>query len=276
MTVQSVEQVVLPTGVRLQYVEQGEPHGIPVLLLHGWSDSWRSFEPVLPYLPGDLRAIALTQRGHGDADRPQSGYVPRDLAADAVALLGVLDIERALVVGHSMGAWVAERIAVDWPERVRGLVLAGALGPVEGNPVATELFDEVLTFSDPIDPGFVAEFQRSTIARPLPDGQLEVFVAESLKMPARVWRATAAAFRDIDVYADAAAIAAPALVIWGDRDDITPRDEQDRLVAAIPQARLRVYEGTGHALHWEEPARFAADVAAFATGRPAANRAFAR
>ena len=62
-----VHSVELPTGVTLQYVEQGDPAGIPVLLLHGATDSWRSFEPVLPHLPSSIRAFALTQRGHGDA-----------------------------------------------------------------------------------------------------------------------------------------------------------------------------------------------------------------
>ncbi len=60
--------VELPSGIRLPYVAQGDPTGIPMLLLHGVTDSWRSFECVFPYLPRSIRAIAPTQRGHGDAD----------------------------------------------------------------------------------------------------------------------------------------------------------------------------------------------------------------
>ena len=66
----TTKTIVLPTGVTLPYVEQGDPDGVPVILLHGVTDSWRSFEPVLPHLPPSIRAFALTQRGHGDADRP--------------------------------------------------------------------------------------------------------------------------------------------------------------------------------------------------------------
>ena len=65
-----VEFVELPTGVTLQYVEQGDPTGVPVLLLHGVSDSWHSYEQVFPHLPEDIRAFALTLRGHGDSSRP--------------------------------------------------------------------------------------------------------------------------------------------------------------------------------------------------------------
>src|SRR5687768_16236662 len=115
--------------ISLPYAEQGARAGIPVLMLHGWSDYLRSFEPVFPHLPSAVRAIAATQRGHGDADRPAGGYSPSDLASDAIALLDSLGIERAVVVGHSMGAWVAQRIAIEHPERVDGVVLAGAIRP---------------------------------------------------------------------------------------------------------------------------------------------------
>jgi pimeloyl-ACP methyl ester carboxylesterase len=69
-----VESVGLPTGVTLQYVEQCDPTGVPVLLLHGFSDSWHSYKLLFPHLPGDIRAFALTQRGHGDSSRPGTGY----------------------------------------------------------------------------------------------------------------------------------------------------------------------------------------------------------
>jgi non-heme chloroperoxidase len=250
--------------IALPCVEQGDKDGIPVLMLHGWSDSWRSYEPVLPHLPRELRAIVPTQRGHGDAERPAEGYTPGDLASDAVALLDRLEVERAVVVGHSMGAWVAERVAIDHPDRVRGLVLAGAIGPVDANPVADELLREAAAFRDPVDPDWVRGFQIGTTERPLDPAQLDAFVEESLKLPARVWSAVAAGFPRGDLYGELAAIDVATAVLWGDCDSVGPREEQLRIAASIPGATLTVYEGTGHALHWEEPERFAADVAAFA------------
>jgi pimeloyl-ACP methyl ester carboxylesterase len=68
--------IELPGGPRLSYAAQGRPDGVPVVLLHGWSDSRRSFDPVLPHLPDTIRAIAVSQRGHGDSDHPAAGYGP--------------------------------------------------------------------------------------------------------------------------------------------------------------------------------------------------------
>src|SRR5688572_4155025 len=115
-----VKSVALSTGVTLPYVEQGDPSGVPVVLLHGVTDSWRSFEPVLPFLPGSIRAFALTQRGHGDADRPAADYRPSDMAADVAAFLTSQGLDSAVIVGHSMGSTVALQYALDYPERTRG------------------------------------------------------------------------------------------------------------------------------------------------------------
>jgi pimeloyl-ACP methyl ester carboxylesterase len=143
-------------------------------MLHGYSDSWRSFEHVMAHLPDDLRAIAVTQRGHGDAQRPAAGYTPREFADDAIATLDALGIERVVIVGHSMGSWIAERIAVDHPDRVLGVVLAGAVGQVGGNPDVAELVAAAQTFTDPVGEEFCREFQLSTLEQPLPEGQLDV------------------------------------------------------------------------------------------------------
>ena len=252
--------------MRLPYVEQGE--GTPVLLLHGLTDSWRSWEPVLGYLPETVRAIAVTQRGHGDAERPESGYQAEDYAADALELMDELGLDSAVVAGHSMGTYVAEQIAIERPERVSKLVLAGAPGPPAGNPVIVEVADAVAGLEDPIDPEFVREFQASTTERPLPPGRLDTFVAESLKLPARVWRAAFAGLLDMDLSAGLRRIEQPVLLVHGERDALVPREEQDWLLGTLPNACLLSFEGTGHAPHWEEPERFARELAAFA-GAPA-------
>ncbi|MDQ2651423.1 MAG: alpha/beta fold hydrolase, partial [Chloroflexota bacterium] len=84
----------LATGVTVPYVMQGEPLApwdVPLVFVHGLSDSWRSFEPVLRRMP-DQQAIALTQRGHGAATQPRLGYAATDFAADLVAFLNALRI----------------------------------------------------------------------------------------------------------------------------------------------------------------------------------------
>jgi non-heme chloroperoxidase len=255
----------LPRGLRLPYVEQGDPSGLPVLLLHGVTDSWRSYEPVLPHLPPRLRAFALTQRGHGDADRPATGYRAHDFAADAAAFLDFVGVESALVVGHSMGATNAQRFAIDFPQRTRGLVLAAPFHSFQRNAGVVEFFQSsIAPLRDPIDPAFAREFQASTLAQPIPSAFLELVVQESANVPAHVWRACFEGFLEDSCVAQLGRIQAPTLVLWGKLDAYCPRADQDALLAAIRGARLEVYEDAGHALHWEEPVRFAADLARFA------------
>lgn len=267
-----VKTVELPQRVRLQYVEQGDPSGLPMILLHGVSDSWHSFERVLPHLPPAIHAFAVTQRGHGDAERPATGYRTRDFAADVRALVDTLGLGPVVVVGHSMGSTNALRFAIDHPGRIRGLVLAGSFASYRGNPAATQLWESRISrLADPVDPAFVREFQESTLARAVPRAFLDTIVAESLKLPARVWRAAFEGFLEDD-FDGLDRIATPTLILWGDRDAICSRDDQRVLLGAIKGARLVVYEGAGHGLHWEEPERFAADLAAFAAALATAGR----
>jgi pimeloyl-ACP methyl ester carboxylesterase len=235
-----------------------------VLLLHGLTDSWRSFEPALRFLPDDLRVIALSQRGHGDAARLAGGYRTRDFAEDAAALLKALDAGPAIIVGHSMGSTNALRFAIDFPELTRGLVLLGSFAGYERNPVIRELWASVSQLTDPIDPGFALEFQRSTLAQPVPPDFLDVVVQESLKVPARIWRTALAGLMEDDFVREIDRIKTPTRILWGDHDALCPRSDQEALLRAIAGSQLVVYEGAGHALHWEEPERFAADLVDFA------------
>jgi pimeloyl-ACP methyl ester carboxylesterase len=236
-----------------------------MLLLHGVTDSWRSFEPVLPHLPPSIRAFALTQRGHGDAERPARGYRTRDFAADITAFADALGLASFIVVGHSMGSTHALRFAIDHPRRTRGLVLLGCFASYRSNAGLVEFAQSaVYPLTDPIDPRFAREFQESTLARPVPQAFLDTVVQESLKVPARVWRAAFEGLFEDDFADELHAVGAPTLLLWGERDALTPRQDQEVLLRRIPGARLRVYEGTGHGLHWEQPARFAAELAAFA------------
>jgi non-heme chloroperoxidase len=258
-----IQTVTLPNQVTLPYVEQGDPTGVPVLLLHGYTDSWRSFEGVLPHLPAALHVFALSQRGHGDAARPVAGYYPQDFAADLVGFMDTLRLGPAVVVGHSMGSHIAQRFALDYPARTLGLVLMASFTTMRGNPAVLELWETVAQLTEPVDAGFVREFQRSTLAQPVPPTLLDTVVQESLKVPARVWRAALDAFLEADFAGELYNITAPTLIVWGDQDAFLPRREQETLAALIPGAQLVVYPGAGHGFHWEEPARFAADLVAF-------------
>jgi non-heme chloroperoxidase len=260
-----IKTVRLSTGVTLPYVEQGDPAGVPLLLLHGITDSWRSFEGLLPLLPRSIRAFALSQRGHGDADRPEGGYRSRDFAADVAAFMDAVGLESAVIAGHSMGSFVAQRFAVDYPDRVRGLALMGSGATLHGSQEAIEFRNVVSNLQDPIDPEFVRDFQVSTLTRPVPEGLLDMAVSESLKVPARVWRASLDGMFDDDHSSELRQIAAPTVVLWGDGDSLFTRYSQEALLDGIAGAELVVYPGGGHGFHWEDPVPVAEDLTTFAS-----------
>ena len=252
--------------MELDYVEQGDPSGVPVVLLHGFLDSWRSFEPVLSRLPDSVHAFVLTQRGHGDAGRPASGYGVRDFADDLLAFMEVLRIEAAIIVGHSMGSGVAQRFALDYPDLTRGLVLVGASAGLGASERAKEAWDALLArLKDPVDRELVREGLNNTLAQPVPQPLFETLVRENLKVPAFVWRAALEARwrAEGDFAGELGGIRAPTLIVWGDRDVRYTRSDQETLAAEIPNSRLRVYPGAGHLLHVEQPGRFALDLASF-------------
>ncbi len=258
--------VTLASGLQLHYIEQGRKDGPVLVLLHGYTDSYRSFELALPLLPRDFRVYALDQRGHGDSSRPECCYSQSDFAADAVAFLDALGLQRATFVGHSMGSFIAQQVALEYPERVEALVLIGSAPTVHGNPVALELQSAVDTLSDPIDPDFVREFQASTFVRPIPPSFLDTAVSESLKVPAHIWQAALDGLIAEDHSSQLGEISAPTLVVGGDQDGFFPAEQQRALAEALPNATLSLYEDTGHAPHVELPHRFVQDLKQFVHG----------
>jgi pimeloyl-ACP methyl ester carboxylesterase len=257
----------LETGLRLYYAEQGDPTGEAIVFLHGYSDSWFSFSRVLPLLSAEYHAFALTQRGHGDSDKPECCYTPDDFATDFDAFMDAVGLEEATVVGASTGALFAQRVVLSYPHRVSRLVLVGAQTPAnEANEMVLGLQEEVRALEDPVPPEFVRAFQEGTIHQPVPQEFLDTVVSESLKLPARVWRdylEGAVLSIDQDYVLPLRKIDVPTLILWGEQDPLFPREEQERLAAAIPGATLKVYPETGHAVHWDRPEWVVRDLEAF-------------
>ncbi|TNC71296.1 alpha/beta fold hydrolase [Rubellimicrobium roseum] len=256
--------VDLGNGITLPVREQGDPNGPPLILLHGNTDSWRSFEPVLPFLPARLRAIAITMRGHGDATKPPTGYAPADFAADVVALLDALGLPRAVICGHSFGGLVAQMVALGHPERAEGLVLAGAFPGMEGNPAIQDFWDgTIVHLGDELDLDFAREFQAGCVAQSPAPPIVEMAARESVRTPGWVFRESVHRAMALDLRPELSRIRVPTLLIWGGQDGFVSRDDQEDLRRGIPGARLLAYEEAGHAVHWEEPERFARDLTDF-------------
>ena len=248
-----IKHVTLSTRVTVEYIENGALGGTPLLLLHGLSDSWHSFLPLLPHLPRDVRALAFTQRGHGNSAKPRGDYSLDALVRDAVAFLDAMQIERAVIAGHSMGAAVAAMLAAKHPGRVAGLALLGAFADFRGNAGVIELRQDVQDLTDPIDADFARAFQVSTISRIIDDEFIHLVTTDSQSLPAYAWRALLDGFMQADLPSCFGRIKAPTCLVWGDCDMFVPRSDQDAMLAAIPDAQLYTLDDTGHAVHWDRP-----------------------
>jgi len=259
--------VKVDTGMTLQYVVQGDPKGAVVVLLHGAGDSWHSWDLVLPHLPASLRVYAVTLRGHGLSDHPAAGYARADFAADITSLLRMLDLRNVTLVGHSLGSFVAQVVAAnDADARLSGLVLIGsgpgrAPDPNAPSPVSAYF----ASVKDPIDYRFARDFQAGTAFNPLPPAFLETMIAEVQRVPAAMFHELAKGSADPRHVEKLSRIKARTLLLWGDRDSMFTKGDQDDLLKIIPGSRLIPYPDTGHALHWERPERFARDLSSFIT-----------
>jgi pimeloyl-ACP methyl ester carboxylesterase len=253
----------LPGDQMIECAEQGPRGGPALLLLHGITDTWRSFEPVLPWLPPDWHVVSMTQRGHGGSSAAAS-YRTRDFAADAAALIAELDLAPALVVGHSMGAVNALRLAIDHPAAVRGVVAAGGFASFSDKPDLVDFIrSQMLTLGEQVPRALAESFQRDTVAGPVAPGLLETMIDECLRTPAATWRGAFAALLEDDFSSELQRVEVPVLLPWGDADAFAPQSDQVRLQRELSRATRAVYAGVGHALHWEQPRRFADDLKRF-------------
>jgi pimeloyl-ACP methyl ester carboxylesterase len=248
-----LDRVTLSNGITLHYATQGPHNGPAVVFLHGYSDSWFSFSRIMPLMPTELRLVAADMRGHGDSDRPPLGYGMHDLAGDVVRMLDALAIPQAVIVGHSMGTFVARKVLELAPDRVSRLVLVSG-GPRGNTPVMLELQRAVNTLADPVDEGFVREFQMSCIGAPVPEDFVEAAIANSRRMPARVWRGIISGMIEFESALDKPAVR--TLVIGGRQDTVFSVPEQIALARLFPRGELHLIDQAGHSLHWEQPNTF--------------------
>ena len=255
--------ISLSTGVKLEYVETGKKSGTPIILLHGITDSWHSFEKVLPLLPSNIHAFALSQRGHGDSERPPSGYHPIDFAADVAAFVEQKKLGRVVVVGHSMGSVVAQQFALDYPHLLKAVVLIGADASFKDNEWTPGFYNEVLSMNDKVSREYMEAFQKATLANEVDAQYFKTVVDEGLKVPAPVFAAALGGLLDVDYTELLRTITVPTAVFWGEEDAFCLASDQERLVANIRNVKKFSYASTGHALHWEKPRRFVTDLSNF-------------
>ncbi len=240
----------LSNGVSIHFAAKGDTANVPTIFLHGYIDSWRSFMGVLSELSPEFFSIAVDLRGHGDSDKPTSGYSIRDFAEDLVLFMDALELYKVKLVGHSMGSFIAQSLAAHYPQRIEQLVLISSAASASDNSVLRDIKPNVDALQDPIDRNVVAGFQAPST--PLPREVMDMIISESMKVPARVWRSALSGLLEVDHRPILQNIVAPTLILWGNQDGIFTQRDQKELLSKIRDSSLKEYDA-GHALHWERP-----------------------
>lgn len=240
--------------VELYYQERGE--GAALLLIAGIPAVASDWASLAEPLSASRRVVAFDNRGSGGSTVTPGPYTTRQLAADAVALLDHLEIERADVFGMSLGGMIAQELALGWPDRVERLVLGCTHAGVRH--AAPQPRDSARAFAFETEDW--AERMRTlapfAFAPNVGADLLERFIVKKsadVQDPAG-YRAQIAAALGHDARDRLGQIKAPTLILTGDEDRVIPAASSDVLRDGIPGSELRVIEGTGHLFFVERPA----------------------
>lgn len=253
---------VLPNGVTMAFVELGDPGGKPTVLIHGYTDNGRDWAPVAPYLTKGRRLIVVDLRGHGRTSKPECCYTRLDMAYDVKLLLDALGVEKADIVGHSLGSIVTQTFAEYWPERTGKVVLVSSTAG--GGSGGMDFVTPILALRDPIDPN--SPFMHAWWHSPTPvdPAFMKLQREDSARIPANVWKAVIfQGMLGLDLKSTLPMLKAPALLVWGGKDPLMGEADRKGLTEALPSARVKLYPELGHNPFWEEPEQVAADISAF-------------
>lgn len=252
-------------GVTLNYLLEGD--GTPLVLTHGLGDTLRFWDPVAPALAAHHRLLRWDVRGFGDSDKPPGPYSAALFAADLLALLDALGLERVHLGGISMGGVIAQRFALDHGDRLRSLILCSTSSEIAA--AATAGWQRLANAVEQRGFGAGARNASRSFAPAFAARHPDVVAAAGEQTARNDPRAYAAAARAMSEYGWTAALAAvrvPVLILQGLADQLTPPGGSVKMQRALPAARLLMLADTGHNLPLEQPELFAAAVLAFTGG----------
>ncbi len=263
--------VLLANGMTVGYIELGDPKKPPLVSLHGYTNSSLAYLPLGRLLARNSHVYLLDMRGHGISDKPECCYARIDFAYDIKLFLDHFGLDRADVVGHSLGSFVAYTFAAYWPQRTRNLVLIASpaasgrekIKPRKPRPASAlgAAADEAIrNLKDPIDPDspFMIEWWN---VPSLDQDTQRMIRRESARIPANVWRA----IQDQGASSDNLAatldrIKAPTLLVFGGKDSLVGPGRRATLIALLPQAKVALFPQLGHSLPEENPPLVAASI----------------
>ncbi|MCC6612334.1 MAG: alpha/beta hydrolase [Anaerolineae bacterium] len=242
--------------------------GDPLLLIHGGLVSHKEWQPQIEALSDDYRLILPDVRGHGASSRTTEAYSVKQWAADMIGVLDGLSIEQAVVCGHSMGGTVAQQIAVDYPSRVRGLILAETNVGVGNDGMMRFTANAMTAIFRVIGVGLGAKIASAALRGS--DPKLAAIVADEIgghKDNPQNFFNIIDAMNAFDGLAQLNQISAPTLIMVGGRNKLSHKQAQ-QMLATIPGSKLVEIAGAGHGVNWDNAPDFNAAVRAFMSELP--------
>ena len=248
----------------IAYDVQGS--GEPLLMIQGLGYGRTGWGPAPSLLARRFKVVMPDNRGFGESEISPGPYTTAQLAGDAVALLDTLEIERAHVLGISLGGMIAQELVLAAPERVRKLVLCST---TPGGPDSVPMPQQTVALmgrQPKIDPReAMVMFVKNALSSEPPAGLVDEIVTYRMANPPDPagWYAQASAGAAHDALARLGDIRAPTLVVHGTADNVVDAGNAPLIANAIPDARLEVFDGVGHLLPWERPEQFVSLVEEF-------------
>lgn len=230
--------------------------GLPLVFIHGWAASHRFWKHQIKKFQKAYRVLAYDLRGHGDSDKPPTGYTISDHITDLETLLTQEKISEPILIGHSLGGMIALQYALESLNPPGALVLVGT----SPHPVPT--FKRSIQFSFlswiiSLSRVRAAKFTRSQIFSPDVDPALVEWVnQDSLRTPTHVIRQTLKAVKAFNVTDDLPEIECPICIINGEYETAVDSDTVTQMLQLMPQAMFTSIPGSGHNVMLEKPELF--------------------
>lgn len=238
-------------GSELAFAESGS--GGPVLLfVHGWQADHTVWQGLIDALGSHVHSVAVDLRGSGESQDAPGPYGLERFGADLRELAAALDARPVIVIGHSMGATVALRFAVDAPESVRALIL---IAPVPASGGGYSPKGETFLRSTAGDPAAARNWLARTFASPPDDAALAPLCAAAAKTRGEVALESFESWAHADFAEATRSIEAPALVIAPEHD--APDDSRQKVAALLPNSTHVVLSDSAHYAILERPAKIA-------------------
>ncbi|CAN7737421.1 alpha/beta fold hydrolase [Caballeronia sp. LjRoot31] len=255
---------VTSNGIQIHVKDQGNGR-LPVVFLHYWGGSSRTWDDVIAALPTQYRTIAPDLRGWGNSDAPSAGYALTDFADDVQQLIAAMKLDRFVLVGHSMGGKIAQLLASRRPQGLAGLVLVAPSPPVplvlpaEARAAMEGAYQSRESVGMAID--------QMLTAKPLSPKHREQVIEDSLRGAVQAKLAWPQSTSLEDISLDVAAIDVPTIVIAGELDRIDGTAILEaQLLTRIPHAVMHVLPDTGHLSPLESPMEVAGIIREFVDG----------